>query len=243
MFDDVKTIFKKEFSSYFKSRLAYFILTIYIITSMACTFYLGKFFNIVNYNLYSFFYYQPGVLISLIPALTMKLWADERRYGTIELLLTQPLRYSSIVLGKFFAAWAFCGLMLLLTIPFWISTAWIIPIDSYNVFYNYFAVFVLSGALCAIGCVVSALSSNPISAYILTVFIGTLLKMVNFDLLIKKLKISNEIVIRISQSLNFDSHYESIILGQLTWSDFIYFSLLIIFCLWLNCAAVEYKRD
>ncbi len=243
MLHDIKTIFKKEFGSYFKSRLAYIVLVIYVITSMACTFYLGNFFNIVNYNLYSFFYYQPGVLISLIPALTMKLWADERRYGTIELLLTQPLRYSSVVLGKFFAAWAFCGLMLLLTTPLWVTTAWIIPVDSYNVFYNYLAVWVLSGAFCAIGCVVSALSSNPISAYIITVFIGTILKMLNFDLLIKKFKIANEIIIRISQSLNFDSHYENIILGQLTWGNFVYFALLIVFCLWLNMISVEYKRD
>ncbi len=243
MFYDINAIFKKEFGSYFKSRLAYIVLSVYIITSLSCTFYLGNFFNIVNYNLYSFFYYQPGVLISLIPALTMKLWADERRYGTIELLLTQPMKYSSVVLGKFFAAWAFCGLMLILTFPFWLTTALFIPVDSYNVFYNYLAVLIASGALCAIGCFVSSLCRNPISAYLIAAFIGTILKMFNFDFLIKKFNISNEIIIRISQSLNFDSHYENIIQGQLTWSDMIYFSLLIIFCLWLNIMSVEYKRD
>ncbi len=243
MFQDLKNIFMKEFGSYFKSGLAYFVLAIYLLTSMASTFYLGNFFNIVNQSLYSYFYYQPGILISLIPALTMKLWADEKRYGTIELLLTQPLTYQAMVWGKFMAAWAFSALMVACSLPFCLSAAWFVQIDIYNIISSYIAVLVVSGMVCALGCAVSSLNRNPVSAYILTVFIGTILKITDFDFLIRKFKIANEILLRISKSLNFNEQYETIIFGQLTWSSVVYFLSLILFGLWINLAAVKYRRD
>lgn len=243
MAHDIFCIFLKEFNSYFRTRLAYFIMAIYVVLSMVTTFYTGYYFQLVNDNLYSFFYFQPEIYTLLIPALTMKLWADERRYGTLELLLSQPASHTSMVLGKFFAAWAFCVLMISLSLPLWASTAQITSLDNLNIIYSYAACLLTAGALCAVGCVVSSFNSNPISAYLLSLGACMLLKLSNFDYFIKKAQVSNELLIRMSQSLNFDRHFINIISGQISWSDGIYYLSVIVFALWLNVASIEYKRS
>ena len=118
MLTDSLTILKKEFGSYFRTPTAYIIIGVYLVISMFSTFYSAYFFMNNNTGLISFFSYQPEVLVILIPALTMKLWADERRSGTMEFILTQPISYNSIILGKFSAAVLFGLLLLVLTSPF-----------------------------------------------------------------------------------------------------------------------------
>ena len=120
MIKQTLVIFNKELNSYFHTPLAYFLLGAYMFISMFATFYLGAFFDLNNTELFSFFYFQSDIFALLVPALTMKLWAEERRSGTLELLLTQPISYTSVVLGKFFSAWGFCLILLISTFPFWI---------------------------------------------------------------------------------------------------------------------------
>lgn len=243
MFQGTLTVLGKEFGSYFKTRLGYFILFIYAVVAMASTFYGGSYFQLAERSLYSFFSFQPEIFILLVPALTMKLWADERRYGTLELILSQPVGYPALVLGKFLAAWLLCGLMLAMSFPLWMTTGLLSGLDNLNVLYNYLGCWLIAGAVCAIGCVVSSFNSNPIAAYLLTVFCCWIVKLANFDYLIRKLNVSNELFIRISQSLNFDRHFENLILGQLTWSGLTYYITLILAALWLNVVSIEYKRS
>ena len=236
-------LFAKEFGSYFRTRLGYFVLVIYAALSMTAAFYSGGYFDLANDSLFSLFYFQPEIFTLLAPALTMKLWADERRYGTLELLLSQPVNYLPLVAGKFLASWTFCALMLVLTVPLWISTAALQLLDNLHIVFCYLACLLAAGALCAVGCTVSAFNSNPVSAYVISVFICWLLKLSSFDYLIRAAKISNELVIRISNSVNFDQHYQNILNGQLSPGNLVYFISVIFFALWINTAAVEYKRS
>lgn len=134
-------IFSKEFGGYFRSRLAYFLIGAYAFISMFAAFYMGAFFDLNNMELYSFFYFQGDVFALLVPALTMRLWAEERRSGTMELLLTQPVSYTAVVLGKFLSAWVFCLLLLLATVPFLLCPAAIYPLDYLNILSSYLACF------------------------------------------------------------------------------------------------------
>lgn len=243
MFQGTLSIFGKEFSSYFRTRMAYFILLVYTVLSMATAFYSSRFFDLVNHNLQSFFFYQPEIFTILIPALTMRLWADERRAGTLELLLSQPLSYTAMVLGKFLAAWAFCALMLAFTLPLWFSAAEFVPLDNHNILASYVACLFVAGALCAVGSAVSAFNSNPVTAYLMSLAVILIIKLVNFDAVLQMAQIPPELSVRIARSLNFDNHYFNIISGQLTWSNAVYFITLMLGALWINIAAVEYKRS
>ena len=242
MFYDISIILKKEFASYFRTKLAYFIMSFYAVLSVITAFYSGYYFDINNISIFSLFYFQPEIFIILAPALTMKLWADERRFGTLELILSQPLSYTSLVVGKFLSAWLFCGLLLLLTMPLWLTTSFFMQTDNLNIMNNYFSCFLVSGALCSIGCVVSSFNTNPIVAYIMSVFVVWFLKLSNLDYVIKYANISNELVIRISNSLSFDKHFENMISGELSLNNIIYFLTIMIFSLWLNVVSIDYKR-
>lgn len=242
MLNSVYNIFLKDFTSYFRTSLAYFVLVIYALVSMVSAFYTGYYFEINNTNLFSFFYFQPEIFMMLAPLLTMKLWSDEQKTGTIELLLTQPLNYGAIVYGKFAAAWVFCILMLVLSVPLWIYTAFLISVDNLNILTDYLACVLLSGAFCAVGCTISSFNKNPIVAYILTVVALWAIKIVNFDFILKSADISGELLIRISQSLNLDYHFETFIGGQVALNNIGYFALIIIFALWLNIVSIEYKK-
>lgn len=242
MLKSVYNIFLKDFTSYFRTNLAYFVLVIYALVSMVSAFYTGYYFEINNTNLFSFFYFQPEIFMMLAPLLTMKLWSDEQKSGTIELLLTQPLSYGAIVYGKFAAAWIFCILMLVLSLPLWIYTACLVQVDNLNILTDYFACILLSGAFCAVGCAVSSFNKNPIVAYILTVVALWGIKIINFDFILKSADISSELLIRISQSLNLDYHFETFTGGQIALNNIGYFTLIIIFSLWLNIVSIEYKK-
>ena len=243
MMINVFNIFCKEFGSYFRSGMAYFMLMIYAVLSMVAAFFGGYYFQLSNYNLFSFFYFQPEVFTLLIPALTMKLWADERRFGTLELLLSQPLGYTELVAGKFLAAWGFCLLMLLASVPLWITTAQYMTLDNQNILFGYFSCLLAAGALCAIGCTVSSFSANPVTAYIAALAVCLLLKVVNFDFILKSAAAGSDLFIRISHSLNFDSHFASMISGQINAGSIAYFIILTLLGLWLNVVSIGYKRS
>lgn len=243
MLHSVSVIFQKEFTGYFRSRLAYFIIGAYAFLSMLATFYLGAFFDLNNSELFSFFYFQADIFSLLVPALTMRLWADERRSGTMELLLAQPISYSSIVVGKFLSAWVFCWLLLLTSFPFWYNISQEFPLDNLNILSSYLACFLVTGILCALGCAVSAFNKSPVIAYIMTLFICWIVMVGNFDFIIQSLDISNIYLIRMVHSLNFMKHYQDLITGQVGLDNIIYSLSLIFLPLWLNVITVEYKKN
>lgn len=238
-----KTIFHKEFAGFFRSGNAYIILGIYALLSFSATFYVGGYFTLDNISLTSFFRYQPEILIVLIPAVTMRSWTDERRQGTIEYLLTQPVSYTSAVLAKFSSAWVFGILVLALSLPFWLWTSFLTPLDNLNIVSSYLVCILIIGTFSALGCVVSAFNTNTVIAYIITIFVLWGLAFLNLDFLITPTqKFSDEISVRIIRSLNFNKHYQDFINGQIGLDNIIYFISVIIPALWLNVVALEYKK-
>ena len=117
----VFTIFRRELASYIATPLAYVFIVIFLVLAGVLTFFLGDFFERGQADLRPFFLFHPWLYLVLIPALSMRLWAEERKSGTIELFLTLPIRIGEAVLGKFLAAWCFAGIALMLTFPFWIT--------------------------------------------------------------------------------------------------------------------------
>ena len=227
MFYQLRAVMQKEFAGYFRTPTAYIIIAVYLVLSMFATFYSAYFFAYDNSGLISFFTYQPEIFVVLMPAATMRLWADERRSGTIEFLLTQPVDYTAVVLGKFMAAAAFGLLMLALTLPFALYASTLVDLDMLNVLSAYLATVLAIALLTAAGCLVSVFNTNAVLAYLFSVFVGWLL-----------VSLSN----RLSRSLNFYRNYQDMMLGQPGFDNLAYFLLLTILILWLNVAAIDYKK-
>lgn len=244
MLTDSLTILKKEFGSYFRTPTAYIIIGVYLVISMFSTFYSAYFFMNNNTNLISFFSYQPEVLTILIPALTMKLWSDERRSGTIEFILTQPISYNSIILGKFSAAVLFGILLLVLTSPFTIYVSFLIKLDWINIASGYIGALLTIVVLTAIGCLISSFNNNAVLAYLFSVFSCWLLTSLNYDFILLPLfNLSENITYRLSQSLNFYHNYQDFIQGEPGLDNLTYFLSLTVLILWLNRLAIDYKKQ
>ena len=244
MLKNTLTIFTKEFMSYFRTPTAYIIIAVYLVLSMFATFYSSNFFMNNNIGLTSFFTYQPEILIILIPALTMKLWSDERRSGTIEFILTQPISYTSIILGKFLAALAFGCLLLVLTLPFDLYVSALISLDSAMILSAYLGTILSIMFLTAIGCMISAFNTNSVLAYLFSVFMGWILISINFDFLLQPwMNLSENLSVKLTQSLNFYHHYQDMIMGEPGLDNLMYFCTLSVLALWINRIAIDYKKQ
>ena len=145
------TVFRREFAAYFATPLAYVFIFIFLVLSGATTFFLGGFFERGQADLAPFFGFHPWLYLLLVPAVAMRLWADERKTGTVELLLTLPISIGQAVVGKFLAAWAFTGIALALTFPMWITVNYLGSPDNGVILTSYIGSFVMAGAYLAIG--------------------------------------------------------------------------------------------
>src|SRR5258705_1049088 len=161
-------IFRREVFSYFATPLAYVFIVIFLLLAGVLTFFVGNFFERGQADLQAFFTFHPWLYLVLIPALSMRLWAEERKSGTIELFLTLPIRLSEAVIGKFLAAWCFAGIALLLTFPFWITVNVLGDPDNGVILAGYLASWLMAGAVLAIGAAVSAATKNQVIAFVIT---------------------------------------------------------------------------
>jgi len=164
---NVGIIMRRELASYFATPLAYVFILIFLLLANAFTFYLGGFFERGQADLQWFFYWHPWLYLFLIPAVSMRLWAEERKSGSIELLMTQPVTLWEAVLGKYFAAWLFAGLALALTFPIWITVNYLGNPDNGTILAAYIGSLLLAGGYLAIGSCMSALTNNQVIAFIL----------------------------------------------------------------------------
>src|SRR5437660_5402052 len=165
---NVLTIFRRELASYFATPLAYIFIVIFLVMAGIFAFFVGNFFERNQADLQPFFTFHPWLYLVLIPALSMRLWAEERKSGTVELFLTLPIRLSEAVIGKFLAAWCFAGIALLLTFPFWITVNVLGDPDNGVILAGYFASWLMAGAVLAIGAAVSAVTKNQVIAFVVT---------------------------------------------------------------------------
>src|SRR6202011_4877413 len=165
---NVLTIFRRELAAYFATPLAYVFIVIFLVMAGILTFFVGNFFERGQADLQPFFTFHPWLYVVLIPALSMRLWAEERRSGTIELFLTSPIRMSAAVAGTFLAALCFAGIALILTFPFWITVNFLGHPDNGVILASYIGSWLMAGALLAIGACVSAMTKNQVIAFVVT---------------------------------------------------------------------------
>lgn len=236
-------IAKREFAAYFATPLAGVFLTIFVAATGAFAFYIGGFFDRGQANLYSFFAYHPWLYLLLVPAVAMRLWAEERKSGTIELLMTLPVSPWEAILGKFAAAWAFIGLALVLTFPMWITVNVLGDPDNGIILTSYLGSFLMAGAFLAIGSFVSALTKNQVIAFILATTICFLFVMSGMELVQNALRVwAPAIVAQAISSMSFLTHFEQISRGVLDLNTIIFFVSVIVFSLFANAIAVDQKK-
>ncbi len=168
----LRAVYIRELAAYFLTPLAYVFIAIFLIALGAFTFEIGRFFDTNQADLAPFFLFHPWLYLVFLPAIAMRLWADETRGGTLELLLTLPAPTWSLVLGKFLAAWTVAGAALLLTTPMWMSVNWLGKPDNAAIFLTYVISFLMAGGYLAIACAMSAAAGNQVVAFVLSVAVG-----------------------------------------------------------------------
>ncbi len=236
-------ITKREFLAYFSTPLAAVFLIVFVALTGAFTFYVGNFFQRGEADLSPFFAYHPWLYLLLVPAVAMRLWAEERKSGTIELLVTLPISPWAAVLGKFLAAWAFVGVALALTFPIWITVNLLGQPDNGVIVTGYVGSFLMAGAFLAIGSFVSALTKNQVIAFILAATICFLFLMSGVDLVQNTLRAwAPGIVSSAISSMSFLTHFQDIARGVVSAPTIILFASLIVFFLFANVIAVDQKK-
>jgi ABC-2 type transport system permease protein len=236
-------IARREFASYFATPLAMVFLIVFVALTGAFTFYLGGFFDRGQADLAPFFQYHPWLYLLLVPAVAMRLWAEERKSGTLELLLTQPVSTWQAVLGKFLAAWVFLGLALALTFPMWITVNWLGDADNGVILASYVGSWLLAGALLAVGGCLSATTRSQVIAFILAVVISVVLMLAGFELVLDLLRgYAPQRVVDAVSGLSFLTHFQAITRGVLDLRDVVFFVLAIGAWLLATVAVIELKK-
>ncbi len=229
----IKTVFGREFKSYFDSPVAYVFLVAFLVLVGFLTFGVAMFYERRQADLTPFFFWHPWVYLLLVPAATMGLWAEERRNGTIELLLTLPVTLWEALIGKFLAAWAFIGIALALTFPVVCTAAWLGSPDFGAVFCGYLGSFLLAGAATAIGVFASSLSRSQVIGFVIALALTFLLLIIGFDPVVNAVAgwgVPSSIVNGIA-SCSLLQHFESMRRGVVDFADIGYYVGVIVFML------------
>ena len=240
---NVWIIYKRELSAYFGTPIAYVFLAIFVFLSGMFAFYVGNFFEREQADLQAFFQFHPWLYLFLIPALSMRLWAEERRAGTIELLFTLPVTMTEVVLGKFLAAWKFTAIALSLTFPLWITVNYLGDPDNGAILAGYLGSLLMAGAFLAIGSCISALTRNQVIAFVVSgvVCLGFVLS--GFPLVLDFVgAVAPAIVVDTVRSFSFLAHFQAISKGVLDAGDVVYFLSLIVFWLFVNAVVIEWRK-
>ena len=232
-----KNLFIKEFGNYFKTPLGYVFLVIFLFGIGYLTFEPGRgsFFYMREASMSSFFKYIPWMFLFMVPAVSMRLWADERKSGTIELLLTMPITVREAVIGKFLASWAFIGVALMGTLPMVFTVIYLGSPDLGIIFLGYMASFVMGGALLAVGGFFSALTKSQVISFILTIVVGFALLMAGSPPVLEFIStFSPKYVVDVFESLSVLNHFDSMERGVLNLSNLWFFAVSIICWLYGN---------
>ena len=235
-------IFRRELLSYFATPLAYVFIVIFLITNGIFTFELGGFY-VRGQAVLPFFSFHPWLYLFMVPAIAMTLWADERKTGSIELLLTLPIRLSEAVIGKFLAAWVLTGIALLLTFPIWITVNYLGNPDNGVIVAAYMGSWFMAGGFLAIGSCLSACTKNPVIAFILTVAICFLFVIMGSPILLNAFpQWVPQVLVDAFSAMGFLTHFDSIARGVLDIRDFLFFTVFIAAWLLASAIVIEMKK-
>ncbi len=241
---NIAPIYRREMRSYFSTPIAYVFIVIFLLLTGVFTFYVGGFFQRGQADLEPFFAWHPWLYLFLAPALGMRLWAEERKTGTFELLLTLPVSMTDAVVGKFLAAWTMIGISLVLTFPMWATVNVLGDPDNGVIFLSYLGSLLMAGAYLAVSACVSAVTRNQVIAFVVAVSLCFAFLLLGFPLILDFFRPwMPESLVSILATLGFLQHFQSIIRGVLDLRDILYF--ISFMALWLYAGAwiVDHRRS
>lgn len=239
----IAAVAKRELKSYFATPVAYVFIVVFLIAAGAFTFYFGNFYERGQADLNPFFSFHPWLFLFFVPALSMRLWAEERRSGSIELLMTLPIEPAEAVVGKFLAAWAFTCLAIALTFPIWITVNYLGSPDNGAILAAYVGSALMAGGFLAVGSFISAITKNQVIAFVLAVMACFLLLLAGYSLVLDVVSgWAPQALVNGVASLSFLTHFESISKGVIDLRDIVYFMLLIATALYANVIILSINK-
>jgi ABC-2 type transport system permease protein len=243
MLREARAVAKRELAGYFATPVAYVFIVIFLATSAALTFYVGGFFDRRQASLETFFSFHPWLYLFLIPAVAMRLWAEERKSGTVELLMTMPLSTGAAVLGKFVAAWLFIAAALALTFPMWITVNLLGEPDNGVILAGYLGSLLMAGAFLAIGSCMSALTRNQVVAFILAAAVCFLFCMAGLQLVQDGVQaLFPPVVAETVAGMSFLSNFNAVQKGVIDVRTLVFFVSMIAFWLFATVVALDTER-
>ena len=239
----MNAVIKRELQGYFSTPIAYVFIVIFLILSGVFAFYLGGLYERNQADLSPFFNFHPWLYLFLVPAVSMRMWSEERRSGNIELLMTLPVRQRDLVLGKFFSSWIFIAISLFFTFPIWISINYLGNPDNGLIVASYIGSLLLAGSFLAIGSCISVASKNQVISFIITAVICFIFLLAGLPMVLDFFAgWMPQILIDSIASTSFLSHYSSINKGVLDLGDLIYFAMVIAVWLFATSIMLDIKK-
>jgi ABC-2 type transport system permease protein len=236
----ITPVFKREFLGYFRSPVAYVFLIVFLTASVGLAFFIGGFFKGNLASLESFFVFHPWLFLFLIPAAGMRLWSEEKRTGTVELLFTLPLTTLEAVLGKFFAAWAFLTVAILLSFPMVITLGYLGDPDWGVVASSYLGSILMAGAYLGVCSLTSALTRNQVISFVLSVLACLVLLFLGWSIFNDALSAILPVwAVDLVANFSFITHFNAFTKGIIDPKDVMFFLSLTGFTLFLNVVALE----
>ena len=239
---NIKTIAKRELAGYFASPVAYVFIVIFLTLVGFFTFKVGRFFERGEASLISFFLWHPWLYLFLVPAAGMRLWSEERRLGTIELLLTMPITAWQAIVGKFLASWIFLGLALVLTFPVFVTVNYLGNADNGAIFCGYIGSLLLAGGYLAISCMTSAITRNQVISFILSVVICLFLILAGYPPVTEMIENLSPKLVEPVAAFSVMTHFEAFQRGVLDTRDVVFFVAMIVFSLFATSVIIRSHR-
>lgn len=239
----ISTVFRRELVSYFTTPVAYIFLVIFLVLAGFFTWQLGQYYEVGQADLRVFFSFHPWLYLALIPALSMRLWAEERRSGTIEFLMTLPITTTQSVIGKFLAAWAFTAVALALTATHWVTVAYLGDPDHGVIAAGYLGSLLMAGAFLAIGAAMSSLTKNQVSAFVLSFVMSLLFILFGFPAATDAIAAFGlQWLVDAVRNVSVFDHFQAIERGVVDARDVVYFLSVILLFLFINVTVVDLKK-
>ncbi len=240
---NTKAIIKRELTSYFESPVAYVFMVVFLMLIGFLTFFVSRFYEGGQADLRGFFFWHPWMFLILVPAAAMRLWAEERRAGTIETLLTLPVTITQVIVGKFLAAWFFIGLIVALTFPIVLTTAYLGAPDRGAIMGGYIGSFLLAGAYLSVGMLTSAMTRNQVISFVLSLVICLFLLLAGWPPVTDVMaRWAPEWLVRGVAAFSFMPHYDAFQKGVLDLRDFVYYFSVMIFMLFGTNLVLENRK-
>jgi ABC-2 type transport system permease protein len=233
---------RREFAAYFATPVALVFIVIFLVLTGALTFTADAFFARGQADLLPFFNFIPWLFLFLVPALTMRLWAEERRLGTIELLLTLPITAGQAVVGKFLAAWAFCAVALVLTFPLVLTVNYLGSPDNGAILTGYVGCLLVAGAYLAVGAAISALTRNQVIAFVLAVAGCFFFAASGSGIVTEFLSANIPLLAEVARWISVTERFAGFARGVIAAKDILFFATFMAFWLFLNAAILEHKK-